>query len=97
MRIYNRLNLRDLADKIGVSPASVAKYEKGYGINLTKLVRLSELFSVSTDFILKGVEASPRVGELEEIIEQLRGERDLLKEKVNFYKEQVAFYRKKGD
>mgnify|MGYP000848384997 FL=1 len=44
----------ELAEQLGVSRQSVSKWELGTAIpDLDKIVRLSQLFGVSTDFLLK--------------------------------------------
>lgn len=49
----------DLADKLDVSRQTISKWENGMCLPETeKLVQLSGIFSVSTDFILKGEEKS---------------------------------------
>ena len=44
----------DLADKLGISRQSVSKWESGMSIpDLEKIVKMSSLFGVSTDYLLK--------------------------------------------
>ena len=48
------LSQQDLADRLGVSRQSVSKWESAQSIpDLEKLLRLSELFGVTTDYLLK--------------------------------------------
>lgn len=43
----------DLAKAVGVSPPAVSKWERGLAFpSMSKVTRLSEVFSVSTDVIL---------------------------------------------
>lgn len=54
LRAKNKMSIRELADKLGVSQNSVWFYEKGDRIpSLDKILKLSELFSVSVDTLLK--------------------------------------------
>ena len=44
----------DLADQLGISRQSVSKWESGMSIpDLEKIVKMSALFGVSTDYLLK--------------------------------------------
>lgn len=48
------LSKQDLADKLKVSKQTVAKWETGISMpDIENLVKLSELFNVSTDYLLK--------------------------------------------
>lgn len=47
----------ELADKVGVSRQAVSKWESGQSTpDLGKIIVMSELFEVTTDYILKGIE-----------------------------------------
>ena len=47
----------ELADKVGVSRQAVSKWESKQSTpDLDKIVAMSEIFEVSTDYILKGIE-----------------------------------------
>lgn len=47
----------ELADKVGVSRQAVSKWESGQSVpDLEKIIAMSELFEVTTDYILKGIE-----------------------------------------
>lgn len=57
----------DLAEKMGVSRQSVSKWESAQSIpDLEKILRLSQLFGVSTDYLLKDNLESPEFVEAEE-------------------------------
>ena len=48
----------DLADRLDVSRQSVSKWEMAQAVpELDKIVKLSELFNVSTDYLLKDSES----------------------------------------
>lgn len=48
----------ELADKIGVSRQAVSKWESEQSTpDLDKIIAMSEIFEVTTDYILKGVES----------------------------------------
>ncbi len=50
----------ELADKVGVSRQAVSKWESEQAVpDLDRVVIMSELFGVTTDYLLKGVEAPP--------------------------------------
>lgn len=53
------LSQEELANKIGVSRQAVSKWESGQSMpDLDKIIALSDLFGVSTDYILKGTDVS---------------------------------------
>jgi len=54
MRKKNGWSQEELADKLGISRQSVSKWESGASIpELDKIVKLSAMFEVSTDYLLK--------------------------------------------
>ena len=59
LRKQNNLSQEQLAEQIGVSRQSISKWELGETVpDLHNIVRLSEVFGVSTDYLLKGVDSS---------------------------------------
>lgn len=55
LRVRNNMSQGNLADKLNVSRQTVSKWENGICMPDTeKLIQLSEIFNVSTDYILKG-------------------------------------------
>ncbi len=57
LRKQKMFSQEELADKIGVSRQAVSKWESGQSTpDLEKIVVMSEIFQVTTDYILKGVE-----------------------------------------
>ncbi len=57
LRKSNGLSQEDLADKIGVSRQAVSKWESGQSMpDLDKIILMSDLFEVTTDYILKGTD-----------------------------------------
>ncbi|HWP80164.1 MAG TPA: helix-turn-helix transcriptional regulator [Candidatus Acidoferrum sp.] len=64
MRKKCGLSQEELAEKLEVSRQSVSKWEQGQALpEMSKLLLLSELFGVSTDFLLKdALEADPAPG-----------------------------------
>lgn len=54
LRKQNAWSQEELADRIGVSRQSVSKWESGTSIpDLDKILKLGEIFGVSTDYLLK--------------------------------------------
>lgn len=57
LRKTKGLSQEELANKVGVSRQAVSKWESGQGTpDIEKIITMSELFEVTTDYILKGVE-----------------------------------------
>ena len=51
----------ELADKVGVSRQAVSKWESEQSTpDLEKVIAMSELFEVTTDYLLKGIEPLPK-------------------------------------
>lgn len=51
----------ELADKVGVSRQAVSKWESEQSTpDLEKVITMSELFEVTTDYLLKGIEPIPK-------------------------------------
>ena len=63
-RLKNKLTIEKLCELLDVSPSFIGLVERGTsGISIEKLCRLSEIFHVSTDYLIKGiqdVDASPQ-------------------------------------
>ena len=65
LRVAQDLTQQQLGEKLGVVPSTIGKYEKvkdSYP-SIEVLIKLSDFFSVSTDYLLKGVE--PPTGNVE--------------------------------
>ena len=63
LRRQNNLSQEELAEQLGISRQSVSKWENGTSIpDLDKIIRLSNIFGVSTDYLLKDApeEAAPK-------------------------------------
>ena len=57
LRKQKGFSQEELADKVGVSRQAVSKWESEQSTpDLEKIIAMSELFEVTTDYILKGVE-----------------------------------------
>ena len=73
MELYERLqelrrargfSQEELADRLGVSRQAVSKWENGQGKpELDNVVRLAEIYGVTTDYLLAGKAAPPAPGE----------------------------------
>ena len=63
LRKKNGLSQEELADRLGVSRQAISKWEsEGSLPDIDKVIRLSECFEVSTDYILKGEEPAGGIG-----------------------------------
>lgn len=81
LRRREGLSQEQLADRLGVTRQSVSKWESGAAVpELSKLVALSDLFSVSVDYLVKdhleeperpATEASSSTAKLEEQVEEI--------------------------
>lgn len=59
LRKVKGISQEELADKVGVSRQAVSKWESEQSIpDLDKVIIMSDYFSVTTDYILKGIESS---------------------------------------
>lgn len=55
LRLKKKLTIEKLCELLEVSPSFIGLVERGTsGISLEKLCRLSEIFDVSTDYLIKG-------------------------------------------
>ncbi len=68
LRKQNGMSQEDLAEKLGISRQAISKWESGYSYpDLETVIKLSEIFNVSTDELLKdskeekNEQASPRI------------------------------------
>ena len=81
LRRREGLSQEQLADRLGVTRQSVSKWESGAAApELNKLIALSDLFSVSVDYLVKDrleepelpvTESSPSTARLEEQVEEI--------------------------
>ena len=63
LRTARNLSQGDLAEALDVSRQSVSKWETGQSVpDLDKIIKLSDLFGVTTDYLLRETEASPPTG-----------------------------------
>ncbi len=66
LRKQNNLSQGDLAEKLDISRQTVSKWENNSSLpELEKIVALSEIFSVTTDFIIKGTAVTSPAEETE--------------------------------
>lgn len=60
LRKAKGLSQEELADRVGVSRQAVSKWESEQSMpDLDKVIILSEIFDMTTDYLLKGVEPAP--------------------------------------
>lgn len=56
LRKKNGWSQEELAERLDISRQSVSKWESGESVpTLEKLIRISEIFEVSTDYLLKKI------------------------------------------
>lgn len=79
LRKTNKLSQEQLAEKIGVSRQSISKWESGETLpELERVVALSQVFNVTTDYLLK----SKEVDEWNVRAERLEKEQSEFREKM---------------
>lgn len=60
LRKSKGISQEELADKVGVSRQAVSKWESEQSTpDVEKIILLSDLFDVTTDYLLKGIEPVP--------------------------------------
>lgn len=71
LRKKNNYSQEDLANELGISRQSVSKWESGNSIpDLDKIIKMSSLFGVSTDYLLKDELEEATPSESDEVIEE---------------------------
>ena len=71
LRKKNNYSQEDLANELGISRQSVSKWESGNSIpDLDKIIKMSSLFGVSTDYLLKDELEEETPSESDEVIEE---------------------------
>ncbi len=92
-RKKNGWSQEDLADKLGVSRQSVSKWESAQSVpDLNRILEMSRLFNVSTDYLLKDEQDHPANQTSEDSGKELR--RVSMEEANAFLKENDSFARK---
>lgn len=82
LRVNNKLSQEKLAEQLGLSRQSISKWEQGYALPDTdNLLKLSELYGISVDTILKCGETEENISEplqeeQTEIISEKTGEKE---------------------
>ena len=63
LRLSRDLSQGELASRLGVVPSSVGKYERIANSfpSVEVLIKISDFFDVTLDYLLKGTEATPSV------------------------------------
>ncbi len=74
LRKQNNMSQGDLADKLDTSRQTISKWENNMSVpELDKIISLCELFSVSSDFILRGItdnEDAPKQKQTQTVIKE---------------------------
>ena len=92
-RKKNGWSQEDLADKLGVSRQSVSKWESAQSIpDLNRILEMSRLFNVSTDYLLKDEQDRPTSQASEDSGKELR--KVSMEEANTFLKENDSFAKK---
>ena len=92
-RKKNGWSQEDLADKLGVSRQSVSKWESAQSIpDLNRILEMSRLFNVSTDYLLKDEQDRPAGPASEDSGKELR--KVSMEEASTFLKENDSFAKK---
>jgi transcriptional regulator with XRE-family HTH domain len=88
LRKEKNWNQTELGEKIGLGDKAVSSIEKGRNAPSAELIiKLSEIFEVSTDYLLKGVEPERRISESEqEILDVLREDKAMTNAVMEFAK-----------
>ena len=64
LRMKENLTQEDIADKLGVSRQSVAKWERGESLpDIESCVRLADLFGMTVDVLVRNMREIPHVAE----------------------------------
>jgi len=88
LRKEKNWNQAELGAKIGLGDTAVSSIEKGINAPSAKIIiKLSEIFEVSTDYLLKGVESERNISESEqEILDVLREDKAMTNAVMEFAK-----------
>ena len=88
LRKEKNWNQAELGAKIGLGDRAVSSIEKGINAPSAEIViKLSEIFEVSTDYLLKGIETERTISESEqEILEVLRRDEAMTSAVMEFAK-----------
>jgi transcriptional regulator with XRE-family HTH domain len=88
LRKNKNLSQTELAQLMGLTSGAMSAIEVGKNNPTAELlIKLSDFFNVSTDYLLKGVESERTISESEqEILEVLRGDRDMTNAVMEFAK-----------
>ena len=88
LRKKNNLNQTELGEIVGLSYGAIGAIESGRNDPSTDtIIKLSNFFKVSADYLLQGIETDRTISETEqEIIEVLRGDRDMTNAVMEFAK-----------
>lgn len=91
-RRKNKLTIEKLCEMLEVSPSFIGLVERGTsGVSLENLCKLSEIFQVSTDYLLKGEETNTLAKE-EKTIHDGRSNIDILNTYLyNYTEEEIQF------
>ena len=82
IRLEYGLSQEELAEKLEVSPSAVGMYEQGRREPSTGvLLRMSELFGVTVDYLLKGVPEEAGTQAMEAILDQMQDQLALRKKR----------------
>lgn len=88
LRKKQNLNQTELGEIVGMSHGGIAGIESGRNnASIDTVIKLCDYFHVSADYLLYGIETERTISETEqEIIEVLRGDRDMTNAVMEFAK-----------
>ena len=90
LRKKNNWSQEELAEKLNISRQSVSKWESGASIpDIDKIIALSGLFGVSTDYLLKEELETEQLSETEDVYEAAK-ERAVSLEEANGFMGLIA-------
>ena len=98
LRKNKKLSQIELAELMGLTSSAMSAIEVGKNNPTAELlIKLSDFFSVSTDYLLKGIETERTISKSEqEILEVLRGDKDMtnaMMEVAKVKKKAISFTR----
>jgi transcriptional regulator with XRE-family HTH domain len=98
LRLANKLSMSKTTNLLGLkSSGSIAAFESGHYPSVETLIKISNLFSVSLDYLL-GCKENDRIKQFKEITsDKHKSEIAIYKKEIEFYKKQIKLISKAVD